>query len=235
MKKIILTIAAMLCMSSYAYAIPDLQLYIEGANYDSGTETWVGTSSGQFTLWVMGDSVYNVKLAAAYASGETGTISFTPTLANTAYLPAGGTDTTTPSAPTFNKTVTDGTAPIMGDGSSLPTHGIYGAGTSWSEWLLGDLTGTSDSIGDYITVIPTSFKPGQLNAYLVDVTGFTSLHFDAYDHTILSDDHLKYVFAPFSHDAETNPPVPEPGTLMLLGVGMFGLAIFGKRRMSKNA
>lgn len=234
MKKVILTIAAILCMSSYAYAYPSLQLYIEGANYNSGTETWVGTSSGQFTLWVLGDSIYDVKLAAAYASGETGTISFTPTTATPAYLP-GGTDTTTPSAPTFNKTVTDGTAPIMGDGSSLATHGIYGAGTSWSEWLLGDLAATSDSIGDYINVIPTEFKDGQLNAYLVDVTGFTSLHFDAYDHIYVGQNDAQYRFAPFSHDAETNPPVPEPGTLMLLGVGMFGLAIFGKRRMIKNS
>ena len=29
--------------------------------------------------------------------------------------------------------------------------------------------------------------------------------------------------------------VPEPGTMMLLGMGMLGLAIFGKRRMNKNA
>lgn len=41
----------------------------------------------------------------------------------------------------------------------------------------------------------------------------------------------------FSHIGEINEggntPVPEPGTMMLLGVGMFGLAIFGKRRMNK--
>lgn len=31
------------------------------------------------------------------------------------------------------------------------------------------------------------------------------------------------------------PPVPEPGTMMLLGIGMLGLAVFGKRRMNKEA
>lgn len=29
----------------------------------------------------------------------------------------------------------------------------------------------------------------------------------------------------------TSPPVPEPGTLMLLGAGFLGLAVYGKRRM----
>ncbi len=30
-------------------------------------------------------------------------------------------------------------------------------------------------------------------------------------------------------------PVPEPGTMMLLGLGMAGLAVYGKRRMNKEA
>jgi len=33
----------------------------------------------------------------------------------------------------------------------------------------------------------------------------------------------------------TVAPVPEPGTMMLLGIGLGGLAIFGKRRMKKEA
>jgi hypothetical protein len=34
---------------------------------------------------------------------------------------------------------------------------------------------------------------------------------------------------------QVNNPVPEPGTMMLLGFGMLGMAIYGKRRMNKEA
>ncbi len=34
---------------------------------------------------------------------------------------------------------------------------------------------------------------------------------------------------------ESVAPVPEPGTMVLLGAGMLGLAIFGKRRMNREA
>jgi len=32
----------------------------------------------------------------------------------------------------------------------------------------------------------------------------------------------------------TSAPVPEPGTMMLLGIGMLGMAVYGKRRMNKE-
>ncbi|MFZ4858812.1 MAG: PEP-CTERM sorting domain-containing protein [Desulfuromonadaceae bacterium] len=43
----------------------------------------------------------------------------------------------------------------------------------------------------------------------------------------------------FSHLGElggnTPPVVPEPGTMVLLGFGMLGLAVYGKRRMNREA
>lgn len=34
---------------------------------------------------------------------------------------------------------------------------------------------------------------------------------------------------------ENVAPVPEPGTMMLLGIGMLGMAVYGKRRMNREA
>jgi hypothetical protein len=54
------------------------------------------------------------------------------------------------------------------------------------------------------------------------------IHFDAFDHIVGANDNLRYVFAPFSHDAETNK-VPEPSSLLLLGSGLLGLAFWGRK------
>jgi hypothetical protein len=227
--KSILAAAGLLFLApASSYAIPTLQLYIEGSSYDSSTETWTIDSSN-FKLWVLGETdqfgtIFDVNLVVAHLAGETGSISFTPTTATAGLLPAPG-DASTPGAPVLNGSGS-GTAPITGDGSALPSHGIFGAGTDWDTYLLGDFSLQDSPIGDYTTgACPgagcTWPALGQINVYDVAVTGYSAVHFDAFDH-VISGSKTKYVFAPFSHDAETTS-VPEPNTLLLLGSGFLGL------------
>ena len=69
---------------------------------------------------------------------------------------------------------------------------------------------------------------GEIKTVSISISGYSWAHFDAYDH-ILSKSKIKYVFAPFSHDAES-APIPEPASLLLLGSGLFALKLFGYRR-----
>jgi hypothetical protein len=234
MKSITLILALFLVLLSatVSSAIPALQIYLEGATYDTTSETWVlNTSSDTFTLWVLGDishygSISDVKLAAAVATSELsgGSIALASTTAS------GITDPSTPVGPVFNVISADGAVPTLGDGSPLAPHGIYGAGTSFFEWSLGDFTLIDSPIGDFITAYPTSFSDmGQINAYNVTASGFTSIHFDAYDHFIAGNSgKYKYDFAPFSHDGEGNQ-VPEPSALWLVGMGLLGMGFFGRK------
>jgi hypothetical protein len=221
-----------------AQAEPILQLYIDGATYDSTTETWVLNSGDPFTLWVIGNTtggggqgtIDDVKLSVAYSNTLDPIISLTGTTTGNATF----TDPSTPSDPTFIQQQ-DGTQPLLGDGSSLPAHGIYGDGTEWQEFFLGDFTLSDSPLGDFITSFPSPSctNCAQINAYTVDISGVAEgsvFHFDAYDHVFLNENHLKYVFAPFSHDAEggTNGKVPEPATSLLMGLGLLGLML-GRR------
>ena len=57
-----------------------------------------------------------------------------------------------------------------------------------------------------------------------DLDGITSIKIKS-GNSGIEIDHLQYGAA----------PVPEPGTMVLLGFGMIGLAVYGKRRMNKEA
>ncbi len=225
-----------------AQAIPTLQLYIEGSTWDPATETWVATGDHP-KLWVMGDvhnygPILGVKLTVAFPTTlPVGTLSITPALATPGQLPPPG-DPSLPPVPSLvtnpssalspsgacgnNGTV--GAIPCLGNGKPLAQHGEYGSGIQWREYLLGDLTKTDSPIGDYTQSVPVPPFPstGQINAYQVDISGFTTgtiIHFDAFNHIVQNNHKNKYVFAPFSHDAEDHP-VPEPPTVWVLGSGL---------------
>lgn len=228
LKTIFAAAVLLLLAPASSYAIPTLQLYIEGSSYDTATDTW-SIDSPTFKLWVLGETdktgtIFGVNLVVAHNTGEAGTISFAPTTATAGLLPAPG-DASTPGAPVHNGSGS-GTVPITGDGSALPSHGIFGAGTDWDTFLLGDFSLQDSPIGDYTTgACPgagcTWPALGQINAYDVTVTGYSWVHFDAFDH-VVSENRTKYIQAPFSHDANTTS-VPEPNTLILLGSGFLGL------------
>jgi hypothetical protein len=237
--RILGTLALLALASGFAGpagAIPALQLYIDGASWDTVTETWQVTAP-TFDLWVIGDvghygTIFDVKLAVAYNTGDTGALTLTGKRTTRIQ------DLSTPGNPAY-QSFADGIAPVTGDGSSLPGHGVYGVGHSFRKYFLGDFTSTDSKIGDFNGDLPfpTAFPDlGQINVYEVAVTGFTGgLHFDTYNHVAGRNGSEKYVTAPFSHDAGASTPedVPEPGALVLFGtvmIGAFGVGLRRRRR-----
>lgn len=193
-----------------AQAVPALQLYIEDATQWDGKasgasdlETWVKIGTGGFRLWVVADqnhgnifSLDDVRLVMSYNTGLAPSVSLTGS--TTGGL--GFTDNSTPVNPLTGASGTGGHA-------YLNNHdGLYGAGRSWTEFLLGDMSATTLAAGgsqlaDFApahgettgTLLPTFFSGGnaptpgtsigQINVYDVLVSGLApgdQVHFDLY-------------------------------------------------------
>jgi hypothetical protein len=237
-----------------AEAIPILQCYIPDATWDPVTETWFSTVP-EFDLWVVGnlshpgvgpDGILDVHIAAAYWSeeglwgglGGTGEISMAVSSAESHAIPEPVFDEDDP----FGTPVAriDGAVPIMESGDPVPTHGVYGPGVMFDQYYLGHFTGGGSGFPD-IEPIADFYGPGphtydgwgQINMYTVTITGFPlaneggrGVFFDVYNHINAE---RKSTFGPFSHNSGTSI-VPEPTTLLLVGLGLLGAGVLRLRR-----
>jgi len=201
-------VCAGFALAAPARAVPLLQLYIEGATYDSQEESWVLVGNGSFRAWVIANTgsnkistqtpgVFEVTFSAVYDAGLTPSLAFTPATTNGL---GGFTDPLTHVAPTpigcGVQTLCEhsgGTPTILAHRGtpqqealgSLPSHGEFGPGRNWVEWALGDMTSIDSPVGDFISSFPTpsASNQAQINVYEIAVSGLDvgdKVHFDAY-------------------------------------------------------
>jgi hypothetical protein len=224
-KNIICLISILLLSASPALALPTLQLDVENGVYVSGDDETIYATTNPFTLYALlnDPALLNNQfyISAAItpgigsAGGDYGSFVFAGETVN------------------VTADMVYGTPPADALGADLPTHGIYD--TWYYEYAFAfDPNKTAldynsqDDPGGLVTA-----DAGELLYYqnfFVDVSGLApdlSVHFDLY--TFVDGSIVK---APFSHDAQS-APVPEPASMLLLGVGLIGLARAGRRKSAK--
>jgi hypothetical protein len=228
LKNIFLTLmisaGAILLIVPGAHAIPSLQLDIGGGTYDWSTQTIV-TTSDTFTLYaylIVNDwndlsDTYYISAAVAPSvdtSIDLGSFSFDGETVN------------------VTESMTYGEAPLEGvvtdsdwGDSSLPSHGIFPTYFAEFDFMFSgtDITpyNTQDDPGGPADLSGTGmyYASFEVDVSLLDPD--YGIHFDLYNIEVFGNGKHKTMFAPFSHDAAT--VVPEPSTILLLGVGMLGL------------
>jgi len=204
-----------------AFAFPGLQLDIEGGTYFEGTEQSTLTEDQNFTLYALLDPSNKATLDQLYAI----TASIYPKMAEESPDPDFGSVEINGDDYYFE---TYGTPPITTD---LPGHSAFE--TYYSQITAFMFTTTQElstyNVQDDPDIDPSEQMGGTGTYYMafnVDTTNLAEgylIHFDLFD---INDGSI---FAPFSKDAGTR--VPEPGTLVLLGIGMLGVGVY-RRKMS---
>ena len=236
----VVAILILLFSIGIAHAIPKLQIYIPGADYDQETETWI-INSYDYDLWVIGahEEISDVKIALAVPTNENGTIDVTwkqgeliddnEVIVKKPNLQETLDETINYSTDPYISFVEDGT-PTMGNGDPLPPHGVFPI--SYYEYIIGDF-GIGDTVYNYIPGDEwMNEAQGETKKFGISVSGYTTVDIVAYDHYLQANEKAKYVFTPFSHDGGSQ--IPEPATLLLMGSGLIGLAGLGRRKFKKS-
>ena len=240
------------------FAVPTLQLDIVGGIYDEATETVVGPSGDVITLVALLtpkgrddfsdlDGTYYISAALLPPVEEPGADlgSFTFMIE--------------PELDSYTVDVTDdmffGVPPLESvlefDAKDLSKHGVF-------ETYFSEFSFTFDEkqkAAKYnVQETPGGFDASGTGSFYRTFTVNTSLlaegfnlHFDLYNTDLVTEivsfkgsssivDIDRDLFAPFSHDAETNTngkDLPEPMTLLLLGTGLTAIAVVRRRKESR--
>jgi hypothetical protein len=212
---------ALVTWSWPVFAVPNLQLDIRGGFYsdnDPRYENNTIVSSGDvFTLYaLMQESKKKTSLKDDYFIS----IALYPSVTETSPLPDFGSFI-------FAGQTIDAVGDMMYGNPGIPSHGVFDTyyvlhKFQFNEAVQTAVYNTQENPG-------ANFTPGAGLYYVafdVDTTNLSdaySLHFDLFN---------KSVHAPFSHDAQSDPPltgVPEPATLLLLGLGIISVAGCARR------
>jgi len=213
----------LILMTGNLYAVPTLQLYIPtDSHYDPDTESWV-TYDNPFTLQVIGAShqgnikrIYDLYLFIAVPGdwwSDEGSVTI--------------------SGPGVNATIAASQF-IWGKPDQLSNHGIYP--TYYCAFQLPDMDFSSGTVTVY-DYIPGEYgeDQGLIYEYSIGYSGFFGIHMDAAGVAMKKNGKEGDVFAPYSHDADA--PIPEPSTLILIGISLTGIAgvvKLKKRRSRRN-
>lgn len=207
-------------LAGTGYAVPTLQLYIPGSEYNPENESWMSYAN-PFTLQVLGASkhgnITEIKNLSLYIAVPDD------------WLQGGGSvKVTGPGG--YNQTSFSFPGSLYGTptkgGKQLPPHGTYPS--NYYELGLPDMDMQSEPL---VTV--HNYNPGDdgedlgiIYTYQIEYQGIFGIHMDTAGIEVKKNGKEQSVFAPFSHNADA--VVPEPSTLLLLGIGIGMLGLLKK-------
>jgi hypothetical protein len=232
-KQIWASIVAGLFLATSVFAVPTLQVYINGAtagDFGGDTDTWF-TGSSSFDLILVGaygsktQSLQYGTLVASVPQGQTGSITVNG-------APALTTETDTDIL--TNVAGLDGYATKSFSPDSFDNH--YPFQSDVSDFVLFDAGSFSNSgpVHNYNAedgIISDPSGSGQEKTFAVSISGFDYVHFDMYalETDLLGRSRLvsTWQINPGSHDSAYKPcppVVPAPGAILLssIGAGLVG-------------